>query len=219
MTGVSTIGAGAMGYETAKTWKTATPLQRTMGVTGTILYSLPILITTARSVKISADTIPTIEHPEGKRVWKGLSVANNPVIGKSDGRWVIGARDITLPEADMILNGYKPEMMLETKVFTNEVALQKAGFTQTQIDYLTTSLKDRNLFAGKSSPFLSKEALIEPTARLDADDVSTLLKQINKYNEDIKQVDLLYGSSTIKSQLAPELREWRQVHDWDIQTH
>ncbi|MBV6342963.1 hypothetical protein HWQ67_15380, partial [Candidatus Magnetobacterium casensis] len=32
----------------------------------------------------------------------------------------------------------------------------------------------------------------------------------------IKDAFLLYGSSTIKSQLAPELRNWRGVHDWDI---
>ena len=109
-------------------------------------------------------------------------------------------------------------MMLETKVFVNSKALKASGFSDTQIDYLTLSLKDRNLFAGAKSPFLSKEALIEPTARLSKDDIVALLRQIQKYNKKIKQVDMLYGSATIKSQLAPELRGWRAVHDWDIST-
>lgn len=150
--------------------------------------------------------------------WKGLSIFNNPVIGVSKGKLVIGARSITIPEARLILDGYKPEMMLETKVFANPRVLARAGFTKPQIDYLILTLKDRNLFAGKKSPFLSKEALIQPTARLDASEISVLLGQISKHQKNIKQADLLYGSPTVKAQLAPELRGWRKVHDWDIQT-
>ena len=122
VTGLSTTGAGIIGYETAKSWQDLTPAQRAMGVGGAVLYALPLLTTVVRGVKITSTKIPTAE---GEVVtWRGLSVAQRPILGKSSGQWVLGARNITLPEARLILNGYKPEMMLETKVFVNTKALK-----------------------------------------------------------------------------------------------
>lgn len=217
ITGISTTGAGLVGYETAKNWSELTPVQRGIGIGATVLYGLPALSTVARGIRITAaKPIPTTK---GDIVsWKGLSIAQHPVIGRSEGRWVLGTRNITLPEAKLILEGYKPEMMLETKVFVNTKALKASGWSQVQVDYLTDTLKSRNLFAGKKSPFLSKEALIEPTARLDVDEIGVLMQQIARKGKQVKQVDLLYGSATIKAQVAPELRGWRAIHDWDIST-
>lgn len=218
ITGTSTAGAGIIGYETAKNWNELSTPQKVMGVGGAVLYSLPLLATVARGVKVGgSEPIPTAKGEV--QPWKGLAIADHPIIGRSDGKWVLGSRNITLPEARLISEGYKPEMMLETKVFTNRSALEKAGFSKAQIDYLELTLKDRNLFAGEKSPSLSKEVMLEPTERLTAGDVQVVLKKINQYNKEIKQVDVIYGSTTIKSQLAPELREWRGVHDWDIKTN
>lgn len=215
--GVSTAGAGLVGYEVKTSWGDVSTAQKVMGVGGALLYAVPILATVGRGIRVSS--VKAIPTATGEVVpWRGLSVFQNPIIGKSGGKWVVGARSITLPEARMILDGYHPDMMLETKVFVNPKSLTKAGLSAEQIDYLVLTLKDRNLFAGEKSPYLSKEALIEPTERLDADEISVLLKQINKQGEKIKQVDMVYGSATMKAQLAPELRGWRGVHDWDIST-
>ncbi len=218
ITGVSATGAGLISYEVKKNWADLTPTQRKLGVAAAVLYALPMLITIARGVKISvAKPIPTAKGQIP--TWRGLSVGGHPIIGRSGGRFVIGARNITLPEVRLILDGYKPEMMLETKVFVNANALKTAGLSRTQIDYLIKTLKARGLFAGQKSPFLAKEVLLEPTQRLSADEISVLLRQINKYNKQVKQVDMLYGSATIKPQLAPKLRGWRAIHDWDIATN
>jgi hypothetical protein len=219
-TGASTALAGMIGYGTAKAWSGLTPQQRGMGVAMTALCAIPLITTVGRNVKISGTPIPTTKGDAV--VWKGLSVAGSPIIGKSGGKWIVGSRGITLPEARMILNGYKPETMLETKVFVNRPALEKAGFTQTQIEYLSRTLKDRNMFAGRSSPWLDKDVLLEPTERLNTNEIGTVMERLNKLEQGfikkskIKDAFLLYGSSTIKSQLAPELRNWRGVHDWDI---
>jgi len=186
-----------------------------MGVGMATLCAIPLITTVARNVKISGTAIPTTKG--NVTTWKGLSVAGHPIIGRSGGKWVLGTRSITLPEARMLLNGYKPEMMLETKVFVNRSALQKAGFSKTQIDYLTKTLKDRNLFAGKSSPWLDKNVLIEPTQRLSANEISIIQQRLAKLGKgNLKDAHLLYGSPTIKAQLAPKLRGWRTIHDWDI---
>ena len=171
-------------------------------------------------------TIPTTEGDI--TVWEGLSVAGKPVVGKGisrlamgdigPARWQIGGGDIAIPDAAKIVAGYKPEALLDTKVFVNPVQLKASGFSDAEIGKLTTTLKDRNLFAGQRSPYLSKSVLVEPTARLDAPEIDVLAKQITKYADKVDGVDLLYGSATIKSQLTPELRGWRDVHDWDIQT-
>jgi hypothetical protein len=216
----STALSGLIGYGTAKSWAGLTPAQRTMGVGMAALCAIPLITTVARNVKISGPGIPTIEHPKGEVVWKGLSVAGTPIIGKSGGKWILGTRGITLPEARLILDGYKPEMMLETKVFVNRTALEKAGFSRIQIDYLTDTLKSRNLFTGKSSPWLDKNVLLEPTQRLNAAEIDTIMGRLNKLEQakmgSVKDAYLLYGSPTIKAQLAPDLRGWRPIHDWDI---
>lgn len=214
--GLSATGTGLISYEAVKNWSELTPLQKGINIGGAVLYSLPLMATVARGIKITSVKIPTAEGEIA--TWKGLAIANNPILGKSEGQWILGARNITLPEVKLILNGWKPETVLETKVFVNKSRLLKAGLGEEQVDYLITSLKDRNMFAGSKSPYFNKEVLLESTARLDADEISVLMKQIQKYNKDIKQVDLLYGSTTMKAQLAPELRGWREVHDWDIQT-
>jgi len=214
VTGISTTGAGLVGYETRKHWSELTPVQQGLGVGAVLLYGLPLLGSVARGIKITSGKIPTVRGDV--TTWKGLAIARNPVIGRSGGKFVVGARNITLPEARLIREGYHPGSMLETKVFVNTKALKAAGFSKKQIDYLVQTLKSRNLFAGKKSPFLSKEALIEPTARLDADEVNVFLKKISEHSKHVDQVDLLYGSPTIKAQLTPELRGWRQIHDWDI---
>ncbi|MBV6343328.1 hypothetical protein, partial [Candidatus Magnetobacterium casense] len=216
----STALAGLIGYGTAKSWSALSPGQRVMGVGMTALSAVPLLTTVARNVKISGPSIPTTE---GNVVaWRGLSVAGNPIIGRSGGKWVLGSRGITLPEARLILNGYKPETMLETKVFVNRSALEKAGFTGTQIEYLTKTLKDRNLFAGKMSPWLDKDVLIEPTERLNANEIGTVMQRLVKLEEGfikkskIKDAFLLYGSSTIKSQSCTPRQFLSSGANWDL---
>ena len=205
------------------TYRAITPIDIAMTVGTVALVTMgwwgPKVISLAP--KFGEVSIPTTTAPEGQVVWKGLTVANRPILGKAlvgEPKWVLGARDITLPEAQSILAGYKPEMMLETKVFVNPEALAKAGFSNDEINKLTLTIKDRDLFAGAKSPYLSREALLEPTKYIDANEIDVLTEQVARYGDKIKQANYLYGSPTIKSQLAPELRSWREVHDWDIQT-
>jgi len=202
---------------TARDWADLTITQRAIGIGGAVLYSLPLLITAARGVRVT--TSPGIPTAEGVvPTWRGLTIAKNPIIGRSGGRWVIGAREITLPEARLILDGYHPEGMLETKVFVNAPALARAKWSQTQIKYLIDTLKTRNLFAGKKSAFVSGETLLEPTKYIDADEMALWLQQIAKYNKKITSVDMLYGGTAIRAELAPAYRGWRQLHDLDMRT-
>ena len=214
ITALSGTLGGMVGYETAQHWSELTPAQRAIGVGITALCAIPVLTTAARGIKITSTAIPT--RAGAITTWKGLKVAGYPIIGKSGGRWVLGTRNITLPEARLILNGYKPEMMLETKVFVNRTALTKAGFSKTQVDYLIKTLKARNLFAGKVSPWLDAKVMIEPTQRLNAKEIDIIMKRLIKASGKVKEATMVYGSPTIKAQAAPGLRGWRSLHDWDI---
>ena len=213
--GASGIISGVVGHQTVKHWDELTPTQRGIGIGVTALCAIPMLTTVARNVKIGAS--PTISTARGNVVaWKGLSVAGHPIIGRSSGKWILGTRSLTLPEARLILDGYHPQMMLETKVFVNKTALAKAGFTRPQIDYLVKTLKARKLFAGKASPWLDKNVLTEPTQRLNSNEINIVMRHIAERSRQVKNAKFLYGSPTIKAQLAPKLRNWRAIHDWDI---
>jgi hypothetical protein len=218
LVGLSAAQSGLISYSTVKSWSQLSPLERGLGVGFAVLSAIPLMTSVARNVKVGVPSklIPTTEGEIAS--WKGLSVAGSPIIGKSGGKWVIGTRQLTLPEARLILDGYHPQTMLETKVFVNRSALLKAGFDKAQVDFLTDSLKARNLFAGKRSPWLSKEALIQPTQRLTSEEIEVLMRNIAIKQGDIKEATLLFGSPTIKGQIAPGLRNWRPVHDWDIKT-
>ena len=215
MVGASSTVSGLVSYQTVKNWGEMAPVERGIGIGVAALTAIPMLTTIGRNVRIGvAKPIPTVK---GNIVsWKGLSVAGHPIIGKSGGKWVLGTRSLTIPEARLILDGYHPEMMLETKVFVNKSAMSKAGFTKAQVDYLTRTLKSRNLFVGKKSPWLDKKVLTEPTARLNAKEIDIIMRYINSSSKNVKDAHLLYGSPTMKAQLAPKLRGWRPIHDWDI---
>lgn len=219
--GASGTLSGVIGYSTAKNWESLSPAGRSLGIGIAVLCAVPLLTTVARNVKVGSS--PALPTKDGAVVaWKGLSVAGYPVIGRSGGKWILGTRALTLPEARLILNGYHPEMMLETKVFVNRAALQKAGVSRVQIDYLVNTLKTRNLLAGKTSLWLDKNVLLEPTQRLNASEIDIIMRRLTRLEQGfikkriVKDAHLLYGSATIKSQLAPELRGWRAIHDWDI---
>jgi hypothetical protein len=197
-------------------WKTITTGEYVMGAVNVALLTMPFWLPKVGAImpKFSKVVIPTTE---GEYAWKGLTIAKEPIIGKSPSGLTVG-RNIKLPEAKMILEGYKPETIIETKVFVNPEQLKASGFSESEITKLTTTLKERNMFAGKKSPYLNNETMLEPTARLDTDEIGVLVKQINS-KKGVEGADLVYGSTTIKTQLEPELRGWRQVHDWDIRTN
>ena len=104
MTATSATLGGMIGYETAQHWSELTPVQRAIGVGVTALCAIPILTTVARGVRVAATSIPTRAGPI--TTWKGLKVASYPIIGKSGGKWVLGTRNITLPEARLIPVSY-----------------------------------------------------------------------------------------------------------------
>lgn len=184
------------------------------------LASIPLSRTTLARlsplgrVKISEDIVAT--NPV---VWKGVKIGNNPVIGLSEGRLVVGVRGIklpplkewNLPKAEG--TPFEPRTGLEAKVLVNKTALERAGMTGEQARDFTfnieRTLEQVHKFAGKKSPNMNADLLSKPIDTFSEEGVEAILKWAVK-NKDI--VDRVFGSSTMRPQFTREaLQEWLNV--------
>jgi len=216
ITGVSTAGAGMIGYSTAKDWADLSPTQKVIGVGSTIAYSLPMLSTIARGIGIRFTSVKIPTAKGEVTVWTGLDVAGNPIIGVSKSKLTIGAKGIKLPSAAEIKAGYKPITATETKIVANADALREMGIPESEILRLKTTLSEIKGFAGKKSPYLSLEGLLQGSGHLTPAENITIFQQIAKYGKKIKEV---LGSTSQRPQLEPSLRSWRKLKDIDIYTN
>ncbi len=176
--------------------------------------SAPYIPKAVKSLKIQTVEIPTTEGVV--KTWQGLTVSDRMTIGMSRGKLTLGGRNITLPEASKIIEGYEPISVVETKVFVDPARLEKAGFSKTEVNKLVQTLKVRDLLAGRKSPYLDPDVLLEPTKYITGPEMEAMLKILNEHSREFKSADLLYGSKAIKAQLEPGLRGWRELHDIDI---
>lgn len=153
------------------------------------------------------------------QVWRGIDINGNPMIGMSDKKLVLGTSGIEYPPADTIQlvsdikSGYKPITALETKVMANPSAMAKMGYSAEEIAKVQETLGSMDSIYGLKSPYIEPET---PTKikSLSQDGVKTVLQQVVDNPDIVSQV---YGSGTIKVQVAPELKGWREPADIDIQ--
>lgn len=92
--------------------------------------------------------------------------------------------------------------------------LSKMGVPETEITRLVRTLEETGGFAGKKSPY-AVEADLAATKTLSQEGVAEVFTATRAAG---KKIDKVYGSTTIKPQLAPELRQWRKPGDIDVQT-
>jgi len=210
-------GSALLIGKSIKDFPSMTAGQRAASVAVDVLMLLPVLSGVAKGVKFATVKVPTLDLPTtagGKTVWRGLSILDRPVIGKSAGKFKIGKGGIELPAVADIEAGFKPVTKLETNIITNRKALLKMGVSEEQIKRLEITLQTRKMFVGKKSKFTDPEVLTEPIKTLNKESVRVVFEQAVKSG---KKVERVYGSTTTKAQLAPELRKWRTPNDIDVQ--
>jgi len=222
--GLSSTGAGIIGYETAKNWGDLTSPQKVMGVGGALLYALPI-ITTVPSVTKTG--IVRVTSPTGEVGWKGLAALGKPIIGKSGGKWVLFS-NVDVPPIWTQKVGWEPGAGLagriEVQLYRTQKALEKAGVPLAEQEKLleTLGLTKAAVARGKSpvTPKTVTAAEIS-SLTLDEDGALIVLQQIIKYKKQIEKA--VFGSGATAPQLTAEARAaWakmgRQVGDFDVQS-
>jgi len=208
-------GAGStLGYNYAKNYRQLDTKQKVLGASALALVSLPALAAGIRALVPTAVSIPTKSGMI--TVWKGISMAGKPVVGISQKRLAVGTKGVSLPEFATIQKGYIPVTKLETSLTATRNALRKMGATEADITKVEETLRIRNFIAGKKSPYLSEQAILQGSERLTPEEVATILRHAVK---NAGKIESVYGSSTIPPQLRPNLLKlWRKWHDVDIQT-
>jgi tetratricopeptide (TPR) repeat protein len=204
--------SGIFGYSLAQNWSQLTPQQKAIGTAGVVLTALPAIIPLVKSAIPVAVKVPTATGDV--TVWRGINVKGKPVIGISEGKIAVGTGNIKYPKFEEIQSGYKPSTKIETTVMGTRKALKKMGVMEEDIIKVESTLNTRAMFAGKSSPYFTKQVAPEPIKSLSQEGVAEVFKASNNP----KIVERVYGSYTMKNQLAPELRTWREPGDIDIQT-
>ena len=166
------------------------------------------------------------------KVWEGLKVVDNPIIGKTEGgKIVVGTKNLKFPEVKNIKMPtveeggtftFEPRSGLETKILTNTKNLKSLGVTDEGILRIQETLPRVQQFYGKKSPYMNNEVLTNDIETLSSKGVETVFKQAIQESDIIDFVKH-YGSSSIRPQLNPKyVEEWIKLRghtpaDIDIQ--
>jgi hypothetical protein len=192
---------------------------RTLGSIGTdLLFVVPVAKGISKATESGIKSVDImLESGEKARVYKGLSIGGNPILGVSNGKLVVGVNveKLSLPKATEIIGGFKPETKLETNILAREDSLRKMGINDIEISRLQNTLNNTKTFVGKKSPYLNPIFMSSDIKSLSKDEVNAVLRTVASNSKDVDEV---LGSLTIKPQLEPSLAEWRGLGDIDINT-
>jgi len=202
--GLLTASGLTFSANTAKEWNNLSNSQRALSVAMDLAILLPGIHGTVKP-SFKPVKVP-IKGGGSVTVWSGLSVRGKPVIGISKMK----------PNVSTIEAGWRPITKLEASVLGTEKALRQMGVAQSEIDKVLATIKNTKSFRGTRSPYEPKSIKpgdVAPQA-LEADELSVVLRNLVENKKNVAQV---YGSTTIKPQLAPELRDWRALGDIEAQ--
>lgn len=146
-------------------------------------------------------------------IWKGLTINDRPIIGKTQNGYVFGSKQIETPEMSNLPSGYKPITQVETNVMTDTTKMKLSGMLEEDIAKLQPTMKGMKSFGEKTSPYAPTTITAEEIKSLNKGSVATVLQKLSEADA----VDETYGSMTIKVQLDPALRNWRTPGDIDVQ--
>lgn len=220
-------GAGATGIfiaDQAKSWHKMSTTSKAVSIGTDLLCLLPTLGYAGSKVKVATVEVDT---SLGKvKVYKGLTFNDNPVIGKSGKEWIVGNETdhIVYPDkATLSLSEhYEPVTKLETKIMANREALHKMGWTDDEIARMENTLITTKSLTGLAPKLAALRSRISPEMidaapikSLSKDGVAAVFDSALKLKDKVKTI---YGSFTLKQQLASDLKNWRELGDLDVMT-
>jgi len=198
-------GAGVVfGASTADNWTELSTAQKAVGVGASAL-----LLTSGVSGLLQPSFKPVkVPLKDGGEavVWSGLSVRGKPIVGVTK----------LPPNIKNVAEGWRPITKTETSIMGTRKMLAKMGVSDAEISKVLGTVKETKAFQPLRSPYEPKTVKVADVAprALTPDELGMVLREAQK---NAKNVEMVYGSTTIKPQLAPELRNWRQLGDIEIQ--
>lgn len=218
LTAARYITAGIFGADAVDNWKYNTPAGRILSVAIPLSMFTPEIISAAKGAGVTGIKFSKVVLPTNSGdivVWRGMDVNGVPIVGISGGHPAVGKLGIVYPEGAAISADFKPITLVDTNILASKAAMTKLGFSDSEIAKVQATLSNTRSFRGMKSQYISKVNEPEPIKALNRDSVAATLKHVVDSKDD---VDMVYGSSTIKSQIEPSLRGWREPADIDIQT-
>lgn len=199
------VGAGAIfAGNTAKEWGSMSTAGRTLSTAASAI------LLTAGLHGIVQPSFKPVKVPlkDGGEavVWHGLSLRGKPVVGITK----------LPPNIKNVAEGWRPITKTETSILGTRKMLAQMGVSEAEITKVLTTVKETKAFQPLRSPYEPKTVKVADVAprALTPDELTKVLREAQR---NAKQVEMVYGSTTIKPQLAPELRNWRQLGDIEIQ--
>ena len=199
------VGAGAVfAGNTAQEWGSMSPAGRTLSTA-----AAAVLLTSGLHGLVQPSFKPIkVPLKDGSEaiVWSGLSVRGKPIVGVTK----------LPPNIQNVAEGWRPITKAETSILGTREMLTQMGVSEAEINKILTTVKETKAFQPLRSPFEPKSVRVQDVAprALTPDELGMVLREAQK---NAKNVEMVYGSTTIKPQLAPELRNWRQLGDIEIQ--
>lgn len=203
--GVMAGGAATVfGVNTAQHWNDLSTAGKAVSVAATAL----LLTSSVHSLvqpSFKPVKVPLKDGTEAV-VWSGLSVRGKPVVGVTK----------LPPDISKVAAGWRPITKTEATVLGTRDMLAKMGVPDDEITKVLATVEETKAFQGMRSPYEPKQVPVEDVApqALTPDELAVVLKRLVQNR---KQVEMVYGSTTIKPQLAPKLRGWRKLGDIEAQ--
>ncbi len=198
-------GAGAVfGVNTAQHWDDMS----TGGKALSVAVSASLLLSGVHGLVQPSFKPVKIPLKDGSTavVWSGLSVRGRRVIGITKAP----------PNYQSVTEGWQPVTRLETTVAGTRSALEAMGLPKSEVERVMGTIGETKGFKGRHSPYEPSTVEVADVApqTLTPDELAIVLRQAHKNKQ---YVEMVFGSTTMKPQLAPQLRNWRKLGDIEIQ--
>lgn len=208
----------------ARQWEFMSPLEKgfTLGGVALDVLLLGSMFKTpsewgSKLISFNKVSVPTLVKEGETTVWKGVSILEHPVFGRTSKGFKFGAPSEFGITASEIKMGYYPQTLIEKRVMTNPSALRSLGIlTEEAETKLKPSLKFARASRGYASPYTQETLQPVATKTLSKEGVAVVDREFAIATKDTKGI--MYGSRIQEAELAPEVRGIRTpAGDIDIQ--
>jgi hypothetical protein len=173
-----------------------------------------VIVGTADKSLVSINTVDA----GGQRVWKGLAINENPVIGIDAGGLTLGGKNVEWPnirEINTNLWASPGSAKLDWNLIKNDAQLKQLGLDEDAIERLKLNREIGIGISGKKPPTFTGFGELPEVEVISKKGVSAIIQDMVEHPDEIAKIG---GSVGMEPQLDPDMQGLRGTNDIDLYT-